>query len=88
VVFSSTRIWGHKIPGAGCDVCSLLCAVPSTKTSHLLLLGTDGTVINHGVLPAAAPLPYGLRLTLLALLLHFYYQGNPVVTKQNALPPG
>lgn len=86
MVFSTPRRWAHKILGAGCAVCSLLCAVPSTKTLHLLLLGTDETVTNHGVLPAAAPLPYGLRLTPLTLLFHFHYQENPVLIKQNICP--
>lgn len=83
---SSPRRWGHKILGAGCAVCNLLCALPSTKALHLLLLGTDETLMNHGVLPAAAPLPYGLRLTPLTQLLHFHYQENPVLIKQNICP--
>lgn len=60
--------------------------MPSTKTSHLLLLGADETVMNHGVLSAAAPLPYGLRLTPLPVLLHSHYQENPVLIKQNVCP--
>lgn len=84
MLLSNPRRWDCKIFGAGAAICNRHCAVPGVKASSLLLLGWS----NTGNTPSScsSPSPLGWGSPYITLLLHFHYQGNLTMIKQNTLP--